>query len=112
MDEALTEFLTQTITVEPFTGPDGFGAPAYGAAVTFSPQETRGGARVKRESKLVRGLEGEEVLSNASVLLDGAAGIPARSRVTLPDGTVSTVLAVEDAPDEKGATYFTRLRLQ
>jgi hypothetical protein len=77
--------LRHTVTIEPYLGAGAYG-PKYGApAVTacFLDQQTR----------MVRAADGTQVSSTATVWLPLDVTAPAQSRVTLPGGRVTTVIA-------------------
>ncbi len=98
-----TDLLHQTITIEPWTGRDGYGNPSYGAGVSYS-------ARIVGKSQLIRDTQGQEVVSQYTVYLLSNATVDARSRVTLPAGyapTTPPVLAVGRYPDENGIHHTT-----
>ncbi|NNJ04149.1 hypothetical protein HHX38_08375 [Streptomyces sp. PKU-MA01144] len=79
-------FLRQhTVTVEPLlgTGPKG---TVYGA-----PVEVRG--LLRQQTKLVRNPAGEEATSSSQFFAPLETVAPARSRVTLPGGRTTTVIA-------------------
>lgn len=105
MDAALLDLLRQTVTIEPYTGPDPFGAPGYGPPVEYP-------ARVRREAKMVRASDGEERVSSTVVWLDGAAQVGPQDRITMPDGSHPPILAVESSPDETGETYVVKVRCE
>lgn len=87
--------LPHTISVQPYAGVTGAGAPAYGSAVEMA-------AMVERGRKLMRTAGREQVVSTARafVQLDQLDSVPAKSRVTLTDGTVATIW--ESIPMEAG----------
>ncbi|PBC80113.1 hypothetical protein BX265_4949 [Streptomyces sp. TLI_235] len=74
------------ITVEPYLGSSAYG-PKYGPEVT--------GVRcfLEERTRLVRAPGGEEVVSSSTAYAPLATVCPARSRVTLPDGRTTTVIA-------------------
>jgi hypothetical protein len=74
-----------TITVEPLMG-NGPSGPVYGPPVTV-----RG--LLRQQIRLVRGPAGDEVTSTSTVYAPLDTVAPAKSRVTLPDGRRTTVIA-------------------
>jgi hypothetical protein len=83
---AIEKWLMQhTVTVEPYLGPSAYG-PRYGPAA-----EVR--CFLDEQTRMVRAGDGTQVSSSSTAyaLLDTAA--PAQSRVTLPDGRQTTVIA-------------------
>lgn len=103
---AISEFrdlLHQTITLEPWAGRDGYGAPSYGAAVSYS-------ARVVGKQMLVRDMQGQEVTSQFTIYLLSNVAVDGRSRITLPAGYSPTnppILSVGTYPDEDGIHHTT-----
>ena len=75
-----------TVVVEPYAGRSAYG-DTYGAPVTIT-------AWVDQASRLVRAADGSQVVSSTTVYtrLD-AVDAPPRSRVTLPDGRRTLVIA-------------------
>ncbi|MFJ9657616.1 hypothetical protein ACIRPR_06560 [Streptomyces griseoflavus] len=76
------------VTVEPYLGESAYG-PRYGPPVAVV-------GLLERRIRVVRGQNGEETTSSGTfrTRLDAGADIGAESRVTLPDGTTTTVIAV------------------
>jgi hypothetical protein len=77
--------MVHQITVEPYTGNSAYG-PLYGPAVAvrcFLDQQTR----------MVRNPAGDDVTSTSTAYCPLATVAPAKSRVTLPDGRQTTVIA-------------------
>ncbi|MGW4810552.1 hypothetical protein ACWEPB_02755 [Kitasatospora cineracea] len=73
------------ITIEPYLGNSAYG-PRYGSAVAvrcFLDEQTR----------LVRASNGDETTSTSTAYCPLATDAPAKSRVTLPDGRQTTVIA-------------------
>lgn len=77
--------LRHRVVVEPYAGPSAYG-PKYGPGVTvrgFLDQKTRE----------VRDSAGEVVVSSSTVYCPLATVAPPQSRVTLPDGRTTRVIA-------------------
>lgn len=77
--------LGHTVTVEPYLGASAYG-PRYGAATAvacFLDQQTR----------TVRSATGQEVTSTSTFYARPGLVCPAESRVTLPDGRITRVIA-------------------
>jgi hypothetical protein len=82
-------WLQHTITVEPYQGTGAHG-PVYGAAVTAK-------GFLEQKTQLVRDPGGDEVVSSSTFYCRrGAVTAPSKSRVTLPSGTKTTVIAALD----------------
>lgn len=78
--------LRHRITVEPYRGASSKG-PIYGP-----PQTVR--CFVDEQTRTVRSPGGEEVTSSSTAYAAPGTVVPALSRVTLPSGRVTTVIAV------------------
>lgn len=95
------EFLTDTVTREPFVGQNDYGESNYGPAVNLK-------ARVVRKPELIATGAGEvsstvrEVVSSAKIYCRAVPGWQMRDRITLPDGTQPVILAIHTYPDETG----------
>lgn len=94
MSELAPEAMQHTIVIEPSLGQAGDGSPAYGPAVSVL-----GWLDAKR--RIVRTQDGatdtgNEQVSESTFLCDRGPSVPAESRVTLPSGQQSRVLAVLD----------------
>jgi hypothetical protein len=90
----MPEVLQHTLIVEPYAGVSGAGEALYGAAFTltgFCDSKAR-----KVRVPMTQTSTGDEVLSEATFYTDRGPAVPTDSRVTLPDGRTSRVLAVLD----------------
>lgn len=81
------KFRTHIISVEPYSGSGAYGS-TYGPPVDVA-------CRVEDVTRLVRGSNGDEVVSSSTVYCDSDVVIPPESRVTV-NGRVTTVLTVSD----------------
>lgn len=81
--------LRHRITVEPYAGDSAYG-PTYGPPIEDVP------ALVDSKIRTVRAPDGRETTSTATVYAgpDLAAQCPPESRITLPDGRTTRVIAV------------------
>lgn len=79
-----------TVTAEPL---DGTGTGAFGD-VFAAPVPLEGFLEYKRRT--VRDENGDEVVSESTFYTDPGPILPPRSRVTLPDGNVTRVIAAAD----------------
>lgn len=101
----IDDILNDTIEIEPFLGEDAKGNRSYGPAVTVP-------AFVSQRIKMVRSQQGEEVVSNVSIMLDGAVIFDrmGRDRITIDPGTAFAtqplILAMEDAKDGDGTRIY------
>jgi hypothetical protein len=78
----IDDILNDTVTIEPFLGEDTNGDRTYGTAVTYP-------AFVSQRIKKVLSMQGEDVVSTVSVMLDGAVVFDRRGRdpITIAPGT-------------------------
>lgn len=79
-------WLQHEVTVEPYDGNSGARGPRFGAPVAVP-------CFLEEKRRMVRAKDGTEVVSSATFYcrLDAVDAVP-ESRVTLPDGRVTTVL--------------------
>jgi hypothetical protein len=94
LSEMVPESQQHTVTIEPYAGTSGEGAPLYGTAFTLV-----GFLMAKRRKVRVAMTQtntGDEVIAEATFLTDRGPAVPNDSRATLPDGSISRVLAVVD----------------
>lgn len=85
MSDPLAAFFTQPATVERYDG-DGATGPIFATPITVH-------GRIKHGEKLIRDVNGDEVVASASISLPASTPrIPVGSRVTVR-GKVSTVIA-------------------
>lgn len=96
--------LVHRISIEPYAGNSAYG-PVFGVAVA--------GVRclVEEQNRLVRASNGDEVVSSTTVYCKPGTAAPAKSRITLPDGRVTTVIARLDR-DGKGLGTPNHVELQ
>lgn len=98
------DFLTlapQTVTLEPLSTHDLYGAPSFGTSVSYS-------ALVMQESKLVRAADGREVVSGTQVYIpSSSAAVGEQDRLTLPDGTQPEIIRVSVYSDDDGQHNIT-----
>jgi hypothetical protein len=94
LSDMVPESQQHTLLFEPYLGQAGSGEALYGAAFTlvgFCDQKTR-----KIRTPMTQTNTGDEVLAEATFYTNRGPSVPTDSRVTLPDGRVSRVLAVLD----------------
>lgn len=101
----IDDILNDTITIEPFLTGDTHGDRTYGPAVTYP-------AFVSQRIKIVKNMQGEDAVSNVSIMLDGAVVFDrrGRDRITIDPGTAyastPVILAMEDAKDGDGTRIY------
>lgn len=77
--------LGHSVTVEPYTGASAYG-PVYGAPVPVA-------CFLDEQTRTVRAPDGQDVISSSTFYARPGLVCPAESRVTLPDGRVTRVIA-------------------
>lgn len=90
------EFRIHTVTVRTFAGNGGSG-PIHDTPVTYSPT-TGDGVLIDDTRKLIRGADGREIVSEATIFdpdVSHAATYTVGSLITLPDGREATSLQVK-----------------
>lgn len=98
----LDEFYVHTLTVETFTGTNGYGEDTFSAPEILDPDATPpNGCFIEPKRRLVRSSTGEQVISETTVYTypSNAAKFAPSSRVTI-NGVVSRVITV--SPFESG----------
>lgn len=80
--------LRHRVTVEPYEGDSAYG-PVYGPTVVVR-------ALVRPGVRMVRAPDGSEVVSSVACFARRGLTCPPGSRLTLPDGRVTTVITVLD----------------
>lgn len=98
--DELRDLMPHSIIVEPFLGRDRFGAPTYGAAVTYQ-------GRVANKTRNVIGADGQQVVSSGDVVLATITTVSVDDRVTLPGGKQPVLLASNMNADETGDAFVT-----
>lgn len=97
------DLFSDTVKLALFTGRNGFGSPTFGADKSHR-------ARIVRRAQMVRSPTGGMVLSSMSIRLGPVKGFTVEGRITLADGSLPEILAVESAPDETLQPYYTLIR--
>lgn len=105
LESALRELMTQTVTLSTFSGYTAYGVASFGTAKTYA-------ARVEREIKLVKNMQGREVVSTTTVYVGTTStggtvptGFGANGKIVLPTGDSPGLLAVESFPDEVSGVH-------
>lgn len=80
---AWLRYMPSTIQVAPRTANDGYGKPTYGDAVSYRTHLTHG-------DRLVKGMNGQDIVCNVTAHLATPVVIPATSQVTLSTGDVGS----------------------
>jgi hypothetical protein len=81
---------------------DGYGNPVLGSSSAWQAVVTYG-------TKSIIGRNGVFLQSNAQVLFSGNPTITIDDRLTMPDGTSSPIISIEQVPDFSGNLAYTRV---
>lgn len=90
--------MPHTVTHAEKSGSDDYGVPNFGSEVSFS-------ARVIYKPTKVRTPDGRETLARGVVWIGGTPTIEPGDNLTLPDGTIPTILASDIMADEDGESH-------
>jgi hypothetical protein len=91
------DMMPHVVLIAPKSGADRFNQPLYGTAVSHK-------ALVVDQTQMVRDHNGETVVSNTVVYLDGPCKpeLTPTSKFTLPSGKDFPILTIAQYPDEHG----------
>ncbi len=98
MLDEFADFLTDTVTIEPFVSRDAYGLATYGAGVAYA-------CRIDGATRQRVTVEGVERSAQAAVYLPGVPAIGPGDRLTLPAGFAPAqppILRVAVFTDEAG----------
>jgi len=101
IDYDLRLLMPDTVTIELPADKDLYGRTIYSDAVEYQ-------ARIEQRNTLTRDQDGRERVSSTTIFLATTVSIPMNARVTLPDGSQPSIMAVESVRDEDGS-YSTKL---
>lgn len=82
-------FITETITVEPWTNEDGAGKPVYGAPVSVP-------AVIQGPNRRYIDPAGQQVVPRSHAYVGPSPIVGVKDRVTLANGTVPSLLGVDE----------------
>jgi len=91
----LQNYLRQKLVVEHFASSNEYDEYTYSEAVEYR-------ARIQQKVKMVRNTQGQEVVSNAQIYLEGKVPITVKDRITLLDGMQPLIQSVSTTPDKYG----------
>ncbi|MHC2021488.1 hypothetical protein [Methylobacterium sp. CM6247] len=94
----LADLFSATVHHAPAAGFNRQGEPISGPATPYR-------ARVLYRARLVRGANGEGVVSRGEVWIAGTPMIGLQDALTLPDGTTPPILTAELLTDEAGPSH-------
>jgi len=96
-----SDMVSDTAQHAPLLSRDGYGAPTYDTAVSYS-------GRLVREHRMVRDAAGEQVVSTAQFWFIGTPAVDPQDKVTLSDGTTPKIISV-GRPQDEGGEAFTKV---
>lgn len=99
MDKELKKLLKQILIIFLYRTID-----KYNEKIYYNPANEL--CRIEKKPKMIVNGEGENVLSNCQIYVDGTAIINFESKIQLPDGTNPKIIAIGDEPDENGMSYY------
>jgi hypothetical protein len=105
MSDDFSDFLNDTITIEPFLSRDAYGTATYGPAVTYE-------CRVSGSQKQLVDASGVQRVSKATINLAGTPAIGPTDRLTMPAGfspQQPPLLMVNPLTDEAGLPHHTEI---
>ena len=91
----LQNYLRQKLVVEHFVDSNEYDEYTYSEPVEYR-------ARIQQKVKMVRNTQGQEVVSNAQIYLEGKVPITVKDRITLPDGMQPLIQSISNTPDKYG----------
>lgn len=97
IEQALRDLMTDTVTIEPWASENVNVEDSFGAPVTYT-------CYIAGERKLVRGKDGQQLISTVQMYLDQLASFDVRSRITLPARfapVVNSILSLELLQDDQ-----------
>jgi len=99
MKSGSLRWLTQTVSIAPYSGSNEYGESTYGSAVTYD-------ARVVMTQKVLVDDKGNKRLSSCQIYLDGSCPVTSISKITLSDGTSPLILDVKTVYGSEGSAYM------
>jgi hypothetical protein len=101
VDKALLSWLNSTIVWRKFLSQTGAGEPSYAQVSSFK-------AYIATSDRIVRSVEGEEVVSKTQLFVNGsdATQITLKDELTLPNGSKPPIIGIDLLYDEKGIVDY------
>ena len=97
IDNRFAEMMTDVITFNAGSAIDKYGKRTYGGTTTTA------NGRVVYETKLMKDMEGQDIVSAGKVILYGAyPTITLADKITLPNGTTPVIISLETKKDTGG----------
>lgn len=99
IDYELKKHLLQIVKIKPWASMSVDGVHTYGSEVNVS-------CRTTYKTEMVVNELGQEVVSHAQTIVDGATTLTSKSFITLSDNSTPNIISVKEVADEYGATYY------
>jgi uncharacterized membrane protein len=103
-ESAFLSLMNSTVTVSTRSGHNNYGEPTYAAGVNYR-------ARIHEKAGFVRTADGEVIEVVTEVWVNSTKAFTVDDRVTLPNGTVPQVVAVNRPFDEDGVQHHVKFML-
>ena len=98
LDAQFKNLMPATVQVVASGTKNNYGEISYGATTSYS-------ARVEKKQRMLRTDSGESLKSETAVYVYGDASLALDSQLTLPDGTVRVIYAIDTVTDETGNVH-------
>lgn len=96
LESDFLQMSTQTVTFEPLSTHDSYGAPSFGSSTTYR-------AYIEPGAFLTKNVQGiEEVASAMVYVLSSSATCTVQGRLTLPDSRIPKMIRVDTLNDDEG----------
>ncbi len=102
MEPDLLGLLTQTVTIADRSSRDMYGVATWAAGTDYP-------ARVSPYRPLIQTETSDAAPVTGMVHMDGDVPVSSESKITLPDGSVPTIIRVDKYTDVDGTVYATRV---
>jgi hypothetical protein len=99
MDYCLKQLLKQTVQIAPYVSRNFNNEFTYGTNVSVA-------SRIENDTKVIKNVDGRDVVSSCQIYVDGSTIVNVNSRVTLPDGGTPRIINIQEMPDETGNIYY------
>jgi len=100
---SLVGLLRQSVAISSSSSKDVYGKSSWATATDYP-------ARVEPVNELTRDANAREVTVYADVYLAGDADVTTASRISLPDGSIPIIVAVDKQTAGDGTVHHTRIR--
>lgn len=105
LNDLLTIYAKQSITVRENTGFDAYGSPIWASTTAASTYA----ALIVQKVQSIRDSKGVDKVSNTQIYLSGNTSINIEDKIVLPDATEPLIIAVQKYPDFDGTNVITEV---